>query len=116
MGRSNDTDAAALGAEGEELAFLAPGNKVVSTKPADYGQPRLWEMDSGTSFATPLAAGVAALLISARPTLTAAEVRQIMEDACDRLPGMESGAERDDKHGHGRINALKALSYAVDLD
>jgi serine protease len=60
---------------------------------------------SGTSMATPHVSGVAALLWSARPSLTASEVRALMQDSATDLgtPG------RDNLHGFGLVQARKAL-------
>ena len=59
----------------------APGVDVLSTIPGDkYG------VKSGTSMATPHAAGVVALLLQAQPNLTHAQVRKILMDSATRLP------------------------------
>jgi subtilisin family serine protease len=56
--------------------------------------------------ATPHIAGVAALVIAGHPTFTSAQVRQRLETTATDLgvPG------RDDKYGHGLVNALKAVN------
>jgi serine protease len=60
---------------------------------------------SGTSMATPHAAGVAALIWSTRPSLPAAQVRALLQDTARDLgePG------RDPGHGFGLVQARKAL-------
>jgi subtilisin family serine protease len=72
----------------------------------------------GTSSATPLAAGLAALILSANPDLTAAEVRQIMMETADKIdPG--SGAYVNGHSpwfGAGRIHAERAVRRAAGLD
>jgi serine protease len=60
---------------------------------------------SGTSMATPHVSGVAALLWSARPSLTASEVRALMQDTATDL-GTEG---RDNLHGFGLVQAKEAL-------
>jgi hypothetical protein len=69
---------------------------------------------SGTSSATPLASGIAGLILSNRPALTQSQVRQIMRDSARKV-----GVERYDVlsgrnlgYGSGRIDAYKALLYA----
>ncbi len=69
----------------------------------------------GTSSATPLVAGICALILSANPNLTAAEVKQILMDTADKI-GEPSGYV--DGHsvefGHGRVNAAKAVQEALN--
>ena len=62
-------------------------------------------MLSGTSMASPHAAGVAALVLSKNPSLTPDQVRAILRGSSDDLgtPGW------DPVFGHGRINARRAV-------
>lgn len=66
---------------------------------------------SGTSFATPLTAGVAALVLSAHPTLTPMQVRdRLMQGAkplYDSTAGMTS--HPNNYFGWGMVDALKAV-------
>ena len=52
---------------------FAPGSQIYSTYPKES-----YEFASGTSMAAPLVAGVAALIFSQYPTLSAAQVKQIL--------------------------------------
>ncbi len=91
---------------GPELDLVAPGVNILSTSlnPAGYAT------DSGTSFAAPHVAGVAALVWAANPALTAAQVRGILEQtAVDLGP-----VGRDDDYGYGRIDAGAAVDRALD--
>ena len=69
----------------------------------------------GTSSACPGAAGVAALVISVNPGLTAAEVREVLKQACDRIDP-QNGAYDPGGHsrlyGFGRLNAARAVELA----
>jgi subtilisin family serine protease len=66
---------------------------------------------SGTSSATPLAAGVGALLLARNPSLTAAQVRQIMRDSAEQIGGVTyDGNGFNEFYGYGRINAAAALA------
>ncbi|MCP3142926.1 S8 family serine peptidase [Pyxidicoccus xibeiensis] len=67
-------------------------------------------IQSGTSMATPHAAGVAALVWSARRDLTAAQVRQALEKSAKDL----GPALKDAKYGHGLVQAADAIKYAND--
>lgn len=69
----------------------------------------------GTSSATPLAAGVAALILSVRPDLTASEVRAVMEQTCDKIGGGYDAKGHSPEFGYGRINAGAAVAAAKAL-
>lgn len=81
----------------------------------------------GTSSAAPLAAGVAALVISANPDLNAGEVRQILKETADKIEdrqpdpvlGLTHGTYDNQGHslwfGFGRVNAAKAVKRAREL-
>lgn len=59
---------------------------------------------SGTSMATPFTAGVVALMLDADPTLTPAEVRDILTKTATPMPGYE-----DYEVGAGYVNAYAAV-------
>lgn len=92
---------------GAWVDIAAPGTDIVTT---DYdGQ---YVATAGTSFSSPYVAGVAALLLAYRPTLTAMEVRAILENTTDLL----YYGDVDPNVGYigtGRVNAYRALR-AVD--
>lgn len=60
---------------------------------------------SGTSFACPLTAGVAALLVQAHPTWTPMQVREALMLTADRADNP------DNLYGWGLVDALAALKY-----
>lgn len=80
----------------------------------------------GTSSACPLVAGVAALVLSVNPHLTAAEVKQILEETADKIVdpstdpqlGTRFGQYDGDGHskwfGYGKVNAHKAVLAAQE--
>jgi hypothetical protein len=74
------------------------------------GQLGIWPHNPffGTSAAAPHAAAIAALLLQARPTLTPAQVAQVMADTATDL----GPAGYDTIYGAGRYNALDAV-YSV---
>jgi len=70
----------------------------------------------GTSASAPLVAGIAALVLSIKPSLRSAQVRDILSESCDKID--PQNAKYDDSgfsitHGYGRINAKKALDLAL---
>jgi subtilisin family serine protease len=66
---------------------------------------------SGTSMATPHVSGVAALVWSARPSLTAAQVRAILEETAEDL----GATGRDTTYGFGLVRAKAALDKLQTL-
>ena len=94
---------------------------------ADGYDPRDYtDSFGGTSSATPVVAGVAALILSANPRLTAREVRGIMEQTADkivdpdpdpqlgtRMGSYDTNNRRSDWFGYGKVNAFQAVQAAV---
>lgn len=64
--------------------------------------------NGGTSFATPIVAGIAGLLLSYDPSLTPESLKTIIQASSDDLPPLG----RDDSSGYGRLNGFKALLRA----
>jgi subtilisin family serine protease len=103
VGRSNRSDLEDGSAYGPKLEFLAPGRDVYSTQEGGrYGA------DTGTSYACPLTAGVAALVLARFPAFTRDQVRQRLRDTCDKIGGVTYTGGRHDEYGFGRINADRA--------
>ncbi len=69
----------------------------------------------GTSSAMPLAAGVAALMLSVNDSLPADQVREIMRDTCvqiDQADGNYNSEGWSEQYGYGRIDAYEAVRKA----
>ncbi len=68
----------------------------------------------GTSSSTPLVAGICALMLSANPNLTGAEIKQILINTADKI-GHSSEYTRGHslKYGYGRVNAERAVAEAI---
>jgi subtilisin family serine protease len=71
----------------------------------------------GTSSATPLVAGIAALILAANPKLTRDEVRDILQQTAVKIgPKNSYNAKGHSKEfGFGRVNAEAAVARAVQL-
>lgn len=91
---------------GPSIDIVAPGEDVYSTI---YEPEKLssFRKMSGTSMASPVAAGVAALLLSKNPNLTPAQVEYILEHTAEDL----GDKEFDVKFGHGLVDPVKALQF-----
>ncbi|MFZ0554791.1 MAG: S8 family serine peptidase, partial [Nitrososphaeraceae archaeon] len=70
----------------------------------------------GTSSATPLAAGIGALLLSINANLTGEQVRQILRSSCDKIDPVNAQYVNGFSitHGHGRLNARRALEITKE--
>ncbi|NRD55973.1 peptidase S8 [Corallococcus sp. AB030] len=93
-------------AAGASLKKLLGQDVTVSITGLDY------QRESGTSMATPHVSGVAALVFSARPDLSAAHVRAVLEKTAKddkTTPG------KDEKYGYGLVQAAKAVELARTL-
>jgi subtilisin family serine protease len=69
----------------------------------------------GTSSACPGMAGVVALMLSRNPELTAAEVKELLRGACDRIDEANGDYDSDGHspmYGFGRVNARAAVEAA----
>ena len=84
-----------------DVEIAAPGVNVLSSY-NDGG----YRVLSGTSMATPHVSGVAAVIRTRNPTLTAAQARSKLDASVDD----KGAAGRDTAFGFGRVNLAKAAS------
>jgi thermitase len=89
---------------GNNVDLAAPGYNIVST----YYDGVSYSWCSGTSFAAPVVAGVAALVLSANPSLSGPKVQDILKQNSDDL-GTKGW---DTSYGWGRVNAARAVAAA----
>ncbi len=73
--------------------------------PTDYNN---WF--NGTSCSTPYAAGVCALILSANPTFTPAQIRDQLVTTAQDVTSVESGAGWDRYTGYGMVDAAAAVN------
>ncbi len=110
---------------GKTVDFLAPSNGVWDwvtttdrTGAAGYVSGDYDQAFGGTSAACPLAAGIAALVLSRDSALTRDEVLDVMRTTCDKVGGVVySGAVdggQNHEYGFGRLNAYQALRALPD--
>ena len=98
--------------------LFAPGYRILTTFPDDKCRDSNVHIDdiaascvetgyhwlSGTSFATPFVTGVAALMLSINPNLTAVQLKDIITRTVDVVPALENYCVSG-----GRLNAYKAV-------
>ena len=89
---------------GPYVDIAAPGSNILTT-----AMGGLYLIESGTSLASPIVAGVAALVFSANPALTPAEVTQLIESTAIDL----GAVGYDPAFGYGRIDAFAAVTAAA---
>jgi type VII secretion-associated serine protease mycosin len=101
-----DGSLASFTTTGPEMAITAPGEGIVST-----GSDGGYRLTDGTSDATAIVAGAAALIRSRFPKLSASEVvHRLTATATDKgRPG------RDPQYGYGALNLVKALTADVPV-
>ena len=105
-------------------SYIGPGPDICAPGPWSYTTDRIGKLGyndgssginadyctsfGGTSSSCPKVTGVVALMLSANPQLTPAEVKNILMESADDIdePGI------DDKTGAGRVNAFKAVQMA----
>lgn len=85
---------------GNNIDVAAPGNVYTCTRGGGYGSA------FGTSFSAPIVAGLAALVISTSPNLTATQIQNRVKQSADDL----GTAGWDANYGWGRVNAANAVA------
>jgi subtilisin family serine protease len=87
----------------------------VSIKNRGYAKGAYCNDFGGTSSSTPLAAGIAALVLSVNPSLTWKQVRSILRATADKIDteGKTYKKGYSIHYGFGRLNAFKAVERAA---
>ncbi|MES2731608.1 MAG: S8 family serine peptidase [Bacteroidota bacterium] len=87
----------------DKVDICAPGEKIFTVTANDYAT-----IGSGTSFASPMVAGAAALVRSRYPQLSADQVRMLLTKTTDKINTLNSAYTG--KLGSGRLNIYRALT------
>ena len=102
-----DDTRASFSSWGNYVDITAPGVDIATTYPDNR-----YVYYSGTSFSSPLTAGIAALMVAANPSITPDEIEAGLFSTA-----VDIGATGDDNvYGHGLVDAAAAVNYAVNLD
>jgi subtilisin family serine protease len=99
---SNDTKSS-YSNYGHGIGVCAPGTGIIST-----WQPDTYAIASGTSMASPLTAGVCALVASKFPNYTAEQIREQVRVNCDDISSLNTSY--NNMLGKGRINAYNSVN------
>lgn len=90
---------------GNYIMLAAPGSGIwTTTRGGGYGTA------SGTSFSSPITAGVIALMMSANPAMKNTDIENVLFSTATDL----GASGWDQFYGHGRVNAAAAVQAAVD--
>ena len=102
---------------GLQTDVTAPGVAVLSTMPTypvtlntQYGYKMNYDALSGTSMATPVVAGLAGLILSRNPALTATQVKGMIESSAG------DAASFNLTSGFGPVHAPAAIAQALQAD
>lgn len=120
----DDWAAGKASCKGKEISVAAPGVHVWTTDlTGDQGyspdrdpqgfDPNYTSTFGGTSAACPFVAGTVALMLSVNPALRPNEVREILEVTAEKVGDLEYPGGRNDRLGHGRVNAFAAVELAA---
>ncbi len=97
-------------AHGPQVGLLAPGVQVPTT-----GQHGGRISFGGTAAAAAIVAGACALVLSLRPHMAEAELRELLGMTADPVGQHRYAEGRNDHCGQGRVNVLEAVEAARAL-
>jgi subtilisin family serine protease len=100
---------------GREVTLAAPGveNRTTDNVGGDGASPSdYYDVFNGTSSSTPIVAGACGLILSVNPDLTAADVRNILQQTADKVGQFPYTGSRNDRMGYGRLNVEAAVDEA----
>jgi hypothetical protein len=96
-----------------------PANAAFTSGLTEVADQAYTNFFGGTSSATPLAAGVAALVVNARPAITRTQLQNLLQDTADKIEpgiaayqatnGFSAPSTSSSTHAYGRVNAFEAV-------
>lgn len=99
---------------GHFIDIMAPGDAIYGDAPYFPALPAFtsyFQTNSGTSFSSPIIAGLVGLLLSQNPTATPADIISLIDNSGDNIDALNPGYAG--KLGGGRINCARALGVPV---
>jgi len=94
--------------QGSWITVVAPGTNILSLRNGGGTTSK-----SGTSMASPHVAGIAALLASAKPSLTASDILNAIYQSALVLQDNPTDPVPNPQYGGGRVDAAAALAYVL---
>lgn len=92
----------------ESVDICAPGYNLMTARPENQ-----YFVSNGTSFATPIVAGICGLILSINPCLTPNQVDAILKASADDIYCIRANSKYTGQLGAGRINAYEAVKMAM---
>ncbi|GGE23123.1 S8 family peptidase [Psychroflexus salis] len=91
----------------DKVDIVAPGYTIPVARGLDT-----YQFGKGTSYASPMVAGVAALMYSLHPTITATRVKEILQETAVFIDDIPENEQYAGLLGAGRVNAYAAVLQA----
>ena len=110
----NTVSVAATSSNDGKASFSNYGNRVDVCAPGDNIYSTVYNNNytfmSGTSMASPVAAGCAAMIKSRFPSFNHEQVRQQLRVTCDNIYSVAGNSVYQNKLGKGRVNLFRAMT------